>query len=79
MVTELLNSIKKLPELGREVCSEFDDKACYVIGSMGPTGYLPSSNDPDLGQISLDKINEAFEAASRRLDSWKSRCTTYRN
>ena len=22
-------------------------KNCYVIGSMGPSGYLPSSNDPD--------------------------------
>ena len=58
---------KKAAELGREVCSEFDDKACYVIGSMGPTGYLPSSNDPDLGQISLDKINEAFEQQAEGL------------
>jgi 5-methyltetrahydrofolate--homocysteine methyltransferase len=27
---------------------------------MGPTGYLPSSTDPDLGQKSLDEIREAF-------------------
>jgi 5-methyltetrahydrofolate--homocysteine methyltransferase len=27
---------------------------------MGPTGYLPSSNDPDLGQKPLDEIREAF-------------------
>jgi len=28
---------------------------------MGPTGYLPSSNDPDLGNISLNKITDAFD------------------
>jgi 5-methyltetrahydrofolate--homocysteine methyltransferase len=27
---------------------------------MGPSGFLPSSNDPDLGNISLDEIEDAF-------------------
>ena len=31
-----------------------------LIGSMGPSGYLPSSNDPDLGQKPLDEIRDAF-------------------
>ena len=51
---------KKAAQLARQVCSEFKDKPRYVIGSMGPTGYLPSSNDPDLGQKPLDEIREAF-------------------
>ena len=51
---------KKAAELAREVCNEFKDKKRYVIGSMGPTGYLPSSTDPDLGQIKLDDIVDAF-------------------
>ena len=34
---------------------------------MGPTGYLPSSNDPDLGQIPLDEIREAFELQAEGL------------
>jgi 5-methyltetrahydrofolate--homocysteine methyltransferase len=51
---------KKAAELAREVCNTFIDKQRYVIGSMGPTGYLPSSNDPDLGQKSVDEITEAF-------------------
>jgi 5-methyltetrahydrofolate--homocysteine methyltransferase len=51
---------KKAAELAREVASEFKDRPRYVIGSMGPTGYLPSSNDPDLGQKPLDEIKEAF-------------------
>ena len=35
-------------------------KKSYIIGSMGPSGFLPSSNDPDLGNISLEEIEEAF-------------------
>ncbi|MDE1867826.1 MAG: homocysteine S-methyltransferase family protein, partial [Thaumarchaeota archaeon] len=34
---------------------------------MGPTGYLPSSNDPSLGQIPLEKIREAFEIQAEGL------------
>ncbi len=52
---------KNIATLASEVCKEYSDKPRYVIGSMGPTGYLPSSNDPDLGQIPLDEIREAFE------------------
>ena len=51
---------KKAAQLARGVCNEFRDRPRYVIGSMGPTGYLPSSNDPDLGQKPLDEIREAF-------------------
>lgn len=52
---------KRATELASEVCSEFrDDKPRYIIGSMGPTGYLPSSNDPALGEKPLDEIEEAF-------------------
>jgi 5-methyltetrahydrofolate--homocysteine methyltransferase len=34
---------------------------------MGPTGFLPSSNDPDLGQKPLDEIREAFELQAEGL------------
>jgi len=53
---------KKATALAREVCEEheFRDKQRYVIGSMGPTGYLPSSDDPDLGQKTPEQIKEAF-------------------
>jgi 5-methyltetrahydrofolate--homocysteine methyltransferase len=54
---------KRATELAREVCNEFkeeDGKPRYIIGSMGPTGYLPSSNDPALGEKPLDEIQEAF-------------------
>ena len=58
---------QKNAELARSVCDEFSDKQRFVIGSMGPTGYLPSSNDADLGQISLDEIREAFELQAEGL------------
>jgi 5-methyltetrahydrofolate--homocysteine methyltransferase len=53
---------KKAVELAREVCNEFKEvtKPRYIIGSMGPSGYLPSSNDPALGEIPLDEIQQAF-------------------
>jgi 5-methyltetrahydrofolate--homocysteine methyltransferase len=53
---------KKAAGIAREVCKEpqFRDRPRYVIGSMGPRGYLPSSDDPDLGQKTPDQIKEAF-------------------
>ncbi len=51
---------RRAAELARDVCQEFNDRPRYVIGSMGPSGFLPSSNDPDLGQKPLDDIRDAF-------------------
>ena len=34
---------------------------------MGPTGYLPSSNDADLGQMPLSQIRDAFELQAEGL------------
>lgn len=58
---------KKIAKLAVDVCKEFTDKPRYVIGSMGPTGYLPSSNDPSLGQIPLEKIRDAYELQAEGL------------
>jgi 5-methyltetrahydrofolate--homocysteine methyltransferase len=58
---------KKIANLATEVCLEYNDKPRYVIGSMGPSGYLPSSNDPDLGQKPLGDIREAFELQAEGL------------
>ncbi len=58
---------KKIAQLAAETCEEYSDKPRYVIGSMGPTGYLPSSNDPDLGLKPLDEIKEAFELQAEGL------------
>lgn len=58
---------KKVAQLAVESISEFSDKPRYVIGSMGPTGFLPSSNDPDLGQKPLDEIRQSFALQAEGL------------
>lgn len=58
---------KKIAELAVDVAKKFTDKPRYVIGSMGPTGFLPSSNDPSLGQKPLKEIIEAFELQAEGL------------
>jgi len=58
---------QKNAELARSVCNEFTDRQRFVVGSMGPTGYLPSSNDADLGQMPLSQIREAFELQAEGL------------
>jgi 5-methyltetrahydrofolate--homocysteine methyltransferase len=58
---------QKIAQLAVQVTKEFMDKPRYVIGSMGPTGFLPSSNDPSLGQKPLDEIREAFEIQAEGL------------
>lgn len=57
----------KAAQLAREVCDEFKDRPRYVIGSMGPSGYLPSSNDPDLGSKTPDEIKYAFVPQAKGL------------
>jgi 5-methyltetrahydrofolate--homocysteine methyltransferase len=39
----------------------------FVAGSIGPTGYLPASEDPTLGQISFRELVEVFEEQARGL------------
>lgn len=58
---------ENIAKLASNVCQIYQDKPRYTIGSMGPTGYLPSSDDPDLGQKPLDEIREAFELQARGL------------
>ena len=58
---------QKNAELAVSVSKEFSDKQRFVIGSMGPTGFLPSSNDQDLGQKPLDEIRDAFELQAEGL------------
>jgi len=56
----------------RRVCDEFEQKdgrPRFVAGSMGPTGFLPSSSDPSLGGISPEELEKIyFEQAEALID-----------
>lgn len=46
----------KAAEIARKAAGE----ECFVAGSIGPTGFLPASTDPTLGDISFAKLVEVF-------------------
>ena len=64
---ETISINRTAAELAKRIVKKFSNEKKYVVGSMGPTGYLPSSNDPDLGNISLNKITEAFDLQAQGL------------
>lgn len=39
---------------------ESDNRPCYITGSLGPTGFLPSSSDPLLSKVSVDFLQEVY-------------------
>jgi len=39
----------------------------FVAGSIGPSGYLPASEDPTLGQITFGELVEVFSEQARGL------------
>src|SRR5208282_2199789 len=55
----------KAAELARKAAGEHR----FVAGSIGPTGYLPASEDPSLGQIRFSELVEVFsEQAAGLID-----------
>src|SRR5215212_6592510 len=53
----------KAAEIARKAAGE--DR--FVAGSIGPTGFLPASDDPTLGNISFRKLVEVFTEQARGL------------
>ena len=50
-------------EIARRVadrCEQADGRARFVAGSVGPSGLLPSSEDPDLGKLGFEQIHAGF-------------------
>ena len=54
--------------LAREMCDEFAtaDWPRFVAGSIGPTGMLPSGNDPTLSAITYPRAGRAVPRADHR-------------
>lgn len=56
--------------LAREVADEYaarDGRARFVAGSMGPTGKLPSSDDPSLSDTSFQALSDTFREQAAAL------------
>lgn len=57
-------------QLARRVADRFAQQtgiARYVAGSIGPSGKLPSSDDPDLSNISFDELSGVFYEQAQGL------------
>jgi 5-methyltetrahydrofolate--homocysteine methyltransferase len=54
---------KAAAALARSVADEFStpEKPRFVAGSMGPSGKLPSVDDPELSKITFDEIREVYK------------------
>src|ERR1700704_7021536 len=48
---------RRAAEIARKAAGE----SRFVAGSIGPTGHLPASEDPTLGQIRFAELLEVFE------------------
>ena len=55
--------------LARRVADRYStpDRPRFVAGSMGPSGFLPSTSDPTLGNITYDELAEVFREQARGL------------
>jgi 5-methyltetrahydrofolate--homocysteine methyltransferase len=65
--TEELNALGA--QLAREECAAFatPDRPRFVAGSIGPSGFLPSSDDPSLGRITFEELVATFHIQARGL------------
>src|SRR2546429_9903615 len=50
-----------------QIAREAAGEERFVAGSIGPTGMLPASDDPTLGDISFAKLVEIFAEQARGL------------
>jgi 5-methyltetrahydrofolate--homocysteine methyltransferase len=57
-------------QIARRVADRFTQEtriARFVAGSIGPSGKLPSSDDPDLSNITFDELSDVFYEQARGL------------
>ena len=54
---------QKAAEIARKAAGEHR----FVAGSIGPTGFLPASDDPSLGQIKFPELFEVFQEQAHAL------------
>ena len=62
LADQVLEINRAAAQLARKLADEYStpDQPRFVAGSVGPTGKLPSANDPDLSDISFNELVEIF-------------------
>ena len=65
----ILEMNRAAAEIAREVAADFStsDRPRFVAGSIGPSGHLPSTSDPELGRIGYRELAEVFEEQATGL------------
>ncbi len=57
-------------QIARSVCDRFEHETGiprFVAGSIGPSGKLPSGNDPELSNITFEALAQAFATQAQGL------------
>jgi 5-methyltetrahydrofolate--homocysteine methyltransferase len=57
----------EINQKGAEIARKAAGEHRFVAGSMGPTGFLPASDDPTLGQITFRELVATFAEQSEGL------------
>ncbi len=62
--------------LARRLCDEYStaEQPRFVAGSMGPSGFLPASTDPTLGNVSFADLRDSFAEQALGLIEGGSDC-----
>src|SRR5215213_2512593 len=58
---------RRAAQLAREAADEEAarrGRPCFVAGSIGPTGFLPSTTDPTLSNITFEQLVDIFDEQS---------------
>ncbi|GIW09525.1 MAG: methionine synthase [Dehalococcoidia bacterium] len=60
---------REAARLARRLADEFTtpERPRFVAGSLGPTGYLPSSSDPTLSAITFDELTAIYAEQAQAL------------
>jgi 5-methyltetrahydrofolate--homocysteine methyltransferase len=64
---ELGNATLEINAKAAEIARRAAGEKRFVAGSIGPTGFLPASDDPTLGDISFARLVEVFAEQARGL------------
>src|SRR5256884_3005272 len=63
-VAEVNRSAARIAREEADRAQRADGRPRFVAGSLGPSGFLPSSSDPDLGRVGPNELVEIFREQS---------------